>query len=276
MEAPKLDLQRAALGDFDGCSRGVPAHRQRAPPFPPAISGTALRSSAARRLGSASRAPSWMQTRASCASNSARVRKAHVVGRDRGHAALAAPDPSPLRCRLPRPRGRCAAPRDRTGRRTTPASARGSAPPPRALPRASAWPMSPSAPPDSTISPSSVSALQPAAFQHRRAALLPLEKRAGHELRQMPVAHEILAEEHDARGRRALARLANPGVDADQRLDARGQRFLVELHHRKQIALIGERRRPACRAAATAAISSGTRTIPSTREYSVCSRRWTN
>ena len=76
--------------------------------------------------------------------------------------------------------------------------------------------------------------------------MLALQIRTRHQLGEMPVAQQILAQEHDARGRRALARLANPGIDADQGLDAGGLRFLVELHHRKQIALIGEghRRHP--------------------------------
>ncbi len=85
--------------------------------------------------------------------------------------------------------------------------------------------------------------LQPAALHHRRAALLALEKGAGHQLRQVPVSGEILAKKYHARRRRAFSRFANPHVDSDQRLDAGGQGLLVELHHRKQIALIGQSHR---------------------------------
>ena len=75
-------------------------------------------------------------------------------------------------------------------------------------------------------------ALQPAAFQHRRAAALTFQKGTGHELRQMPIAREVLAEKDDS-GRSALVCPADPRVDSDQRLDARGQCFLIEFHHRK-------------------------------------------
>ena len=81
------------------------------------------------------------------------------------------------------------------------------------------------------------------AFEHRHAAPLPLEIRAGHELGEMPVADEILTEKREARRRRAFAALAHPHIDADQGLDARRQRLLVELDHREQVALIGERNR---------------------------------
>ena len=70
-------------------------------------------------------------------------------------------------------------------------------------PRAIACPISPSAPPDRTIRPLSTSRCSQPAFQHRRAALLAFEKGTGHELGQMPVTDEILAEEHDPRGAHA-------------------------------------------------------------------------
>ena len=87
----QLDFQRAALGDLHACCRAVPARRRTARPSPPGSSGTAPPNSAAARLASASSAPSWMQTRASCASNSARAQESHVVGRDRRHAVRRAP-----------------------------------------------------------------------------------------------------------------------------------------------------------------------------------------
>src|ERR1700674_2907447 len=71
----------------------------------------------------------------------------------------------------------------------------------------------------------------PAALQHGRTALLPLEVGAGHELCQMPISHQVLTQKDDARGRCTFPRFPNPSIDSNQWLDARGLRFLVELHH---------------------------------------------
>ena len=83
-------------------------------------------------------------------------------------------------------------------------------------------------------------AAYPAAIQHRRTAALALQEGPRHQLGQMPVAGQILTKEHDARGRRTFSGFANPRIDADHGLDPGGLRFLVELHHGKQVALIGE------------------------------------
>ena len=83
-------------------------------------------------------------------------------------------------------------------------------------------------------------AADPAAIQHGHTALLAFKIRTGYQLCEIPIALQILAKKHHARRCGVLARFAYPGIDPDQGLDARTLRFLVELHHRKQIALIGQ------------------------------------
>ena len=82
---------------------------------------------------------------------------------------------------------------------------------------------------------------QPGALEHRHAALLPLQVGAGHEARQVAIAGEVLAQQDDLRGQRTITAFPYPRINPDQWLHAACQRLLVELDHRKQIALIGQR-----------------------------------
>src|SRR5579859_2468555 len=55
----------------------------------------------------------------------------------------------------------------------------------------------------------------------------------------MPVAGQVLTQKNDPRG--GAFSIANQGIHADQWLDAGALSLFVELHHREQVALIGER-----------------------------------
>ncbi len=87
---------------------------------------------------------------------------------------------------------------------------------------------------------------EPRAIDGRDAALLAFEIRAAHETRRVHVARLGLAQQRESRRRGAIAVLAHEQVDADDRLDARPKRRLVELHHREQVVLIGDADGEAC------------------------------
>ena len=84
---------------------------------------------------------------------------------------------------------------------------------------------------------------QPAALDARHAALLALEIGTGHEPREVAVTLLRLTEQRQARGRRAFTLLRYPQIDAHDRLHAAAQRLAVELDHREEIALVGDRDR---------------------------------
>ena len=84
---------------------------------------------------------------------------------------------------------------------------------------------------------------QPAAIDGRTTLLLTFQIGATDEPRQILVTDRVLAQQHQARRVDTLTVLANQQIDTDDRLHACGQGGLVELHHREQIALIGESHR---------------------------------
>ena len=87
LDLAELDFETAAPGDLDACWRALRACRRTAPPSRCGVlAGIAGRCSVRARPGSASNAPSWMHTRASCDSKSSRREEAHVVGGHHRHA----------------------------------------------------------------------------------------------------------------------------------------------------------------------------------------------
>ena len=80
--------------------------------------------------------------------------------------------------------------------------------------------------------------VQPATLQQWLALVTALEVGAGYEPGQVAVAVEVLAQQGQPRRLGALAGLPQPGIDADDRLDAGGQRRAIELHHREQVRVI--------------------------------------
>ncbi len=82
--------------------------------------------------------------------------------------------------------------------------------------------------------------VEPGPLDHRNAAALAFEIGAAHEASDVAVSQRGLAQQRDSRRLRAIARLMDQQVDADDRLHARAQRRLVELHHREQVVLIGD------------------------------------
>ena len=164
------------------------------------------RCSGARRFGSPSSAPSWMQTRASCASKSSRAEEAHVVGRDDRHAAARPPDrarrcdvallalaPGALQLevvtiaeqREPAARARCA--HRRRGRRRARGRHRRRA---RRTARSGRAGFARRASCDRSS---------------RRRLLLAFEIRAAHQPREIPIADVVLTQQHQRRGLDALA-----------------------------------------------------------------------
>ena len=85
--------------------------------------------------------------------------------------------------------------------------------------------------------------VEPAAIDERHAAILALEPGARDQVGDVLVAARILAQQGEPRRHRALAARAQQHVDADDGFDAALQRLAVELHHREQIVLVGDRDR---------------------------------
>ena len=84
---------------------------------------------------------------------------------------------------------------------------------------------------------------EPAALDTRSAALLAFEVRSREEARKVAVAGLRLAQERQARRCGALTLLRDPQVDSHERLHTVAQRLAIELHHREQVVLIGDRDR---------------------------------
>jgi hypothetical protein len=194
------------------------------------------------RVASASCVPSWMQTRASWDSKSSRLTNRNVIRRDDGHAradceveragdplllpgppralqlevVAIAKEPEPVLERrtrfgdLSRQHGAtdiafaCARKRDETAGRI---------------------------------------AIHPGAADRRTVPRASLEIRAAHESRQVAIAALVAAQQHETARLRALAVLAQPDVDADQRLDTLRERSPIELDEREQVALVRHRDR---------------------------------
>ena len=83
--------------------------------------------------------------------------------------------------------------------------------------------------------------VQPGAFDARCTALRPVQIRTAHEAGEVAVAARRLAQQREAGGRLAFALLAHQQIDPDQRLHARLEGLAVELHHGKEIVLVGHR-----------------------------------
>ena len=184
---------------------------------------------------------------------------------------------APRRARDTRARraGRAAAARCRSAPAAARASssstsaARAPRPPPSALPS------SPFCAPDRPINPSSAAELEPLLEQHVRPATSPSTALFVSSDAQALEARAVLAQQRAARRLAILARLGNPDVGADDRLHAALERELVELHERRDVALVRDRARRHALLRLRASTSASTRTTLSTSEYSVWTRRWT-
>ena len=81
--------------------------------------------------------------------------------------------------------------------------------------------------------------VDPCRAHHRDAAVLVFEVAFRDQARNVQVAVVVLAQQRHAVRQRLLVIVTDPGIDADDRLDARTQRRAGELDHREQIALVG-------------------------------------
>ena len=104
--------------------------------------------------------------------------------------------------------------------------------------------------------PDEVVGAEPGAIDGRDTAVLAFQIRATDEAREIAVADVVLTQQHQRRRLLPLTQLAHAQVDADDRLHARRLRRAIELHHREQVALVGERDRGHARRT-TASISPG-------------------
>jgi hypothetical protein len=82
--------------------------------------------------------------------------------------------------------------------------------------------------------------IQPVALQQRPAVILAFEVAARYQPREVVEARDILGDQREQRRFRTLAPAVEPQVRPDQRLHARPLGLAVELHHRKEVAVIGE------------------------------------
>ena len=87
---PRFSVQAAAPRDLDGVVQRLGQVGEQLRHLLRACAGTACACSAAAAPDRPAALPSWMQTRASCASKSRGVEEAHVVGGDHRHAVPAA------------------------------------------------------------------------------------------------------------------------------------------------------------------------------------------
>ncbi len=85
--------------------------------------------------------------------------------------------------------------------------------------------------------------LEPLAAHLGAAAVLVLEVGARQQLAQLTIARAVLADEQHALRLVALGLVADPGVHADDGLDALAARALVELDHAEQVGEIGDAER---------------------------------
>ncbi len=83
--------------------------------------------------------------------------------------------------------------------------------------------------------------VEPGALDQRRAAILALEPGARDEIGDVLVSARVLAQQGEARGHGAFAAHAQQHVHADDGFDTLLQRLAIELHHRKEIVLVGDR-----------------------------------
>jgi len=84
------------------------------------------------------------------------------------------------------------------------------------------------------------SGIEPLAREQRAAAPLPLEVAARHQTGEVAKPREILGDQRQQDRLRALAAAVDPEVRSDQGLHALLLRLAVELHHRKEIAVVGQ------------------------------------
>ena len=82
--------------------------------------------------------------------------------------------------------------------------------------------------------------MDPFALHHRDAARLAFEVAFRDQLRQVQVTVVVLAQQQHAVRLQLAVGIADPGIDADHRLDAGAERGLVELDHREQVGLVGQ------------------------------------
>ena len=85
--------------------------------------------------------------------------------------------------------------------------------------------------------------VEPAALDQRHAAVLALEPGARDQVGDVLVAARVLAQQGQPRRHGAFAAHAQQHVHADDGFDALLQRLAIELHHREEIVLVGDRDR---------------------------------
>ena len=237
----ELERQRAAPRDLDGIPQRLRECRRTAPPSPAGERRYCASVYLRGRFGSASCAPSEMQTRASCDSKSSRGEEAHVVGRDHGDAGLLAERARPWRPASRRRRARGAAARGSNDRRTAAAiRARARAHRPRGRWR-SRGRRRPPAKPDSAIRPGVVCASSHSRVEQRHALFLAFEPGARDEIGDVLVAardpcRASVSRVGAARSPRRAAGRPTPMMGLTPCFRA----FAVELHHREQIVLVGD------------------------------------
>ncbi len=85
--------------------------------------------------------------------------------------------------------------------------------------------------------------IEPGALDQRHAAVLTLEPGARDQVGDILVAARVLAQQREPCRLRAFAAATQQHVHTDDGLDAVLQRLAIELHHREEIVLVGDRDR---------------------------------
>ncbi len=138
------------------------------------------------------------------------------------------------------PDGRRAGARCRSRRGSAAPSRRPASRPGATLPLAIAWPTSPSLAPERHSSVGHRLGGQPLAADLGPAAVLVLHVGPGQQLAELAVALAVLADQQHAGGLVPIDLVGDPGVRADDRLDALAAGALVELDHPEQVGQIGD------------------------------------